>query len=264
MNDTRTPPWAAALHTAQQLLERGDAAGALPHFEEAAGGALLFGSAEGEMTAQAGLAMALFGLGRAGEAIAPAKRAAALAEQLGQKAEAGLFRSLVQRLEADRGEQARSPWFTALTAGQTALEKGEIDEAVPHLEQAARRAAEAGAHGAEATACSLLAQTHLALQQPDDAIAPARRALALAQQLGQADAVAAFERLVDAALTAQERTRRMEATIADARAVLARAEAAEAAQAAAQSEAHEVAQDATQGAAAEPEADAPPEKTPAE
>lgn len=237
MNDTRTPPWAAALHTAQQLLERGEAAAALPHFDEAAGGALLLGSTEAEMTARAGLAMALFGLGRAADAIEPAKRAATLAEQLGQKSEAALFRSLVQRLEADRGEQARSPWFTALTAGQTALEKGEIDEAVPHLKRAAKRAAEASAHGAEATACSLLAQTHLALQQPDDAIPPARRALALARQLGQDDAVAAFERLVEAALTAQARMQRLEETVSEAKAVLARAEAAEAAQAAAIAEA---------------------------
>ena len=223
MNYTPNPPWATALYLAQQKLEQGDSDGALPHFHEAADGAAVFGEVEGEMTARAGLAMALFGLGRAAEAVAPAKRAAVLADQLGQADEAALFRTLVQRLEQDQGEQARTPWFTALTAGRSAIEKGAIEEAVPHLEVAAKRANEAGAHGAEAAACSLLAQTLLALQQPFEALGPAQRALELAKLLGQADAVEAFEGLVEAAEAAQARMRRLEEMTNEAKVAIARA-----------------------------------------
>lgn len=222
MSDRRPPPWASALHLAQQKLEQGDSAGALPYFEEAAKGAEKASSAEGEMTARAGLAMALFGLGRAREAVPPARRAAELAEQLGQKSEAALFRSLVERLGQDGGEQARTPWFTALTAGQSALERGAIDEAVPHLERAVEQARAADAAGVEATACSLLAQCQLALQTPEDALPNARRALAIAEALGQADAVATFQKLVAAAETALERARQMQAMVDDAEAELAR------------------------------------------
>lgn len=222
MPDRRPPPWASALHLAQQKLEQGDSAGALPYFEEAAKGAEQADASEGEMTARAGLAMALFGLGHAREAVGPARRAAELAEQLGQKAEAALFRSLVERLGQDGGEQARTPWFTALTAGQSALERGAIEEAVPHLTRAVEQARAADAAGVEATAGSLLAQCHLALQTPDDALPLARRALEIATALGQAEAVATFEKLVTAAETAIERTRQMQAMVDDAEAELAR------------------------------------------
>ncbi len=201
-----TPPeWAVELHMAQQALQRGASDEALPRFEKAVSGARKARSIEGEMTACAGLAMALFGLGRPQPAVTPARRAAELAEQMGQKAEATLFRALVQRLEQDGGEQAKSPWFAALTAGQARLEKGDIEAALPELQQAITLAQAADARGAEATACSLVAQSYLALQQPQDALPPVRRAIALAHELGQADAIETFGKLEQAALTAIER-----------------------------------------------------------
>lgn len=205
-DSTGTPPaWAVELHLGQQALGRGASDAAVPRFEKAVAGAAADGMTEGEMTASAGLAMALFGLGRAADAVKPARRAAELAEQLGQTAEAALFRALVQRLEQDRGEQATSPWFKTLTSGQSALERGDVEGALPDLERAIELAREADVRGAEATACSLYAQSLLALQRPEEALAPARRAMALAAELGQDDAIETFRKLETAALTALER-----------------------------------------------------------
>ncbi len=211
MSKSGTPPqWAIELHLAQEALGRGASGEALPFFEKAYAGAARAQATEGEMTAAAGLAMALFGLGRPQPAIAPAKRAAELADALGQQAEAALFRALVTRLEEDGGEQADSPWFSSLTAGQSLLERGDIDGALPELRRAIELAAQAGARGAEATACSLEAQSLLALQRPEEALDPARRAIALATDLGQPDAVEAFQKLEQAAIVAMERLDKLE------------------------------------------------------
>lgn len=237
MSKSGTPPeWAIELHLAQEALGRGASDEALPYFEKAVAGSMRAQNLEGEMTACAGLAMALFGLGRPQPAIGPAKRAAELAEQLGQQAEAALFRALVTRLEEDRGEQADSPWFSALTAGQSLLERGDIEGALPELRRAIELAQKAEARGAEATACSLEAQSLLALQRPDEALVPARRAIRLADELGQQDAVDAFRKLEDAALVAIERLAKLEGMLDEAAAATAEAvEAAEAAEAARES-----------------------------
>lgn len=212
-----TPPeWAVELHLAQQALQRGASQEALPLFEKAVHGARLARSVEGEMTACAGLAMALFGLGRPQPAVAPARRAAELAEKMGQHAEAALFRALVQRLEQDGGEQAASPWFATLTAGQAKLEKGDIEGALPELQRAVELAHAADARGAEATACSLVAQSYLAIQQPADALPAVHRAMALAIELGQEDAIETFRKLEQAALTAIERLGRLDGMLEEA------------------------------------------------
>lgn len=212
-----TPPeWAVELHLAQQALQRGDSEEALPRFERAVVGSQRAQSDEGEMTACAGLAMALFGLGRSEAAIGPARRAAELAEAMGQQAEAALFKALVLRLEQDGGEQAASPWFSALTSGQALLEQGDVEGALPDLRRAVELAREAGSRGAEATACSLEAQSLLALQRPQEALPSVRRAMELATALGQADAVATFRKLEEASLLAIERLERLDGMLEEA------------------------------------------------
>ncbi|MCA9537359.1 MAG: tetratricopeptide repeat protein [Myxococcales bacterium] len=207
--DEPAPEHHRILVAGQQALEKGQPAVAIAFFERTITVAAKLGDREAEMTAQAGLAMAHFGLGRPADALAPARRAAELAAAQGQADEAALFGALVQKLETDLGG-AEPKWFAPMTKGQAALERGQIEEALPSLEEAARLAREVDATGAEATICSLLAQGFLALHRPKEALPHARRALAIAEQLGQTEAVDAFRKLIAATETAIERVQRIE------------------------------------------------------
>ena len=156
------PAWSVTLLRAEKAMQAGRLDEARAGFEEAIAGARSGGDLTAEMTASAGLAMVWFSSGRPAQGLAPATRAAKLAHAQGLTREAALFDALGERLKQDAMNRVKSPWFTPLNQGQAALQSGQVDAAIEHLQLAVKLARSAGAQGPEATASSLLAQSFLA------------------------------------------------------------------------------------------------------
>lgn len=144
------------------------------------------------------LSQALFVTGRREEALTRARRALQIAEEAGQEDAAGHFRELLDTMEGS-GPDAAVP--DAFHSGiQAALEQargGDPGGAAAKVAELADQARDSDAPGPEATARILLAQLRLALGEREGALADLRRALELAEQIGDANAATHVRQLID-------------------------------------------------------------------
>ncbi len=168
-------------------LARGEPTGARPKLEEAAQLATDLDEKQYEAHARAMLAQALLLLGEASKALPEAERAAALARDLGED---GLAAQIDQI-----AAQARTPGIElALAKAAAALEDDRARDAVAILRPllvrgAPTKADEAWIHG-------LVAKAHLVLEETSLAAVHAERAVAIAEEVGDADAARAFGKLL--------------------------------------------------------------------
>lgn len=168
-------------------LARGEPTGARPRLDEAVQLATDLDETQYEAHARAMLAQALLLLGEAADALPHAERAAALARDLGEE-------GLAQQIDHIAG-QARAPGVElALAKAAAALEDERARDAVGILRPllvrgAPTKADEAWIHG-------LVAKAHLLLEETSLAAVHAERAVALAEEVGDADAARAFRKLL--------------------------------------------------------------------
>ncbi|MCC6559194.1 MAG: tetratricopeptide repeat protein, partial [Polyangiaceae bacterium] len=146
------------------------------------------------------LAQALFLTGRREEAQAQARRALEIAETLGQQDAIDHFRDLLATMASAGAGAPGNPAVSGFHARiQAALEqaRGGDPSAAAALARIADDARQAGAPGPEATARIFLGQVLAATNQRDQAATELRRALALAEELGDQDAAAHVRALLD-------------------------------------------------------------------
>lgn len=175
----------ALLERGAEALEARDAARAIeiltPVVEQARAQNLL----PLEASASGMLAQALFVSGKKPEALALGRRALAIAEEAGQEDAARHFRDLVDVMEGTEPGQGLPDAFHAQI--QAAIEmagQGDVTGAVARIEKLADDAQDAEAHGAEATARIVLGQILQAAGDPSHAAVHLRRALVIAEQVG--------------------------------------------------------------------------------
>ncbi len=138
-----------------------------------------------EASASGMLAQALFVTGRKEDALQKARRALQIAEEAGQEDAAGHFRNLVEVMEGtDAGTTIPDAFQAQIQAAVEAARSGDVDGATRALGKLADEAQEAGASGAEATARIVLGQILKAAGDAEMADTHLRRALAIAQQVG--------------------------------------------------------------------------------
>ena len=144
------------------------------------------------------LAQALFVTGRREDALTRARRALQIAEEASQADAAAHFRELLETMEGS-GPDAAVP--DAFHSGiQSALEQargGDPGGAAVKVAELADQAKTSGAPGPEATARILLAQLRLALADRDGALADLRRALEIAEGIGDEDAASHVRQLIE-------------------------------------------------------------------
>jgi tetratricopeptide (TPR) repeat protein len=138
-----------------------------------------------EASASGMLAQALFVTGRKEEALQKARRALAIATDAGQEDAAGHFRDLVEVMEGtEAGDRIPDAFQVQIQAAIEVARSGDIAGATRGLGKLADDAQEAGATGAEATARIVLGQILQAAGDAEMAGTHLRRALAIAQQVG--------------------------------------------------------------------------------
>ncbi|KYF94903.1 hypothetical protein BE17_42650 [Sorangium cellulosum] len=154
-----------------------------------------------EASVASALAPALFVIGRTDEASAWARRALEIAQALGQEEAVNHFRDLVTTMGAADASAPGTPAASTFQARiQAALEQvraGDPSAAAVALSRIAEDAQQAEARGVEATARIFLAKVFVATHQRDQAATELRRALALAEQLGDQGAAAHVCALLD-------------------------------------------------------------------
>ncbi len=158
------------------------------------------------------LAQAYLGLDRIDDAKSMARRAEELAESMGDIDAVLNAKELLARADMDE-EPLISGLASELKWGQEALAKGDLERGLRHLERARDQAIEQEELVPEGSSNGLLAQVYFELGRQEDAIASARRALAIATELGHDEAVKDFESLlkvVEADPEAQELARTLQ------------------------------------------------------
>ena len=138
-----------------------------------------------EASASGMLAQALFVTGRKEEALGKARRALEIAEEAGQDDAARHFRDLVEVMEGtEAGANIPDAFQAQVQAAVEVARSGDVKGASNALGKLADDAQEAGASGAEATARIVLGQILKAAGDAEMADTHLRRALAIAEQVG--------------------------------------------------------------------------------
>jgi tetratricopeptide (TPR) repeat protein len=151
-----------------------------------------------EASAAGMLAQALFVAGRRGEALEHAHRALAIAEEAGQDDAIHHFRELVEVMErADPGPSIPDALHVQIQAAIEAAQQGDVSSAVRALDRLSQEAQVANESGAEATLRIVLGQILQATGGAELAVAHLRRALALAEQVGDQGAADHVRRMLE-------------------------------------------------------------------
>jgi tetratricopeptide (TPR) repeat protein len=190
----------ALLEQGAEAMEARDAMRAIELLTPAADRAHAEGLLPLEASACGMLAQALFVTGRKEDALVRARRALEIAEEAGQEDAATHFRDLLETMEgAAGGTDIPDAFHAGLQAALQQAGTGDPGGAAVKVAALADEAREAGAEGAEATARILLAQLRLAVGDRDAAIVDLRRALEIAEQVGDENAVAHVRGLLEQA-----------------------------------------------------------------
>jgi tetratricopeptide (TPR) repeat protein len=137
-----------------------------------------------EASASGMLAQALFVTGKKPAALALAHRALAIAEEAGQDDAVRHFRDLAEVMEQNEPGEAPDVVNAQIQAAIELATTGDVEAAVRSLDQLAEDTQAAGAAGPEATVRIVLAQILQAAGDPELASVHLRRALLVAEQLG--------------------------------------------------------------------------------
>ena len=144
-----------------------------------------------EASASGMLAQALFVTGKRGDALELAHRALAIAEEAGQEDASRHFRDLVEVMErTNDGAGVPQALHDQIQAAIETAQKGDIAGAVRVLETLGGEAQEARDGGSEATVRIVLGQILQATEDREAAAVHLRRALEIAEEIGDQDAAA--------------------------------------------------------------------------
>ena len=149
-----------------------------------------------EASARGMRAQALMLTGQRDEALADARRAHAIAVEVGDEGGQEALAQLIAALEVASPEGGPPTVTAALQAAAGHLRAGRFDAAEATLTPLVDWAASEGEEGVEGSARGLMAQVCHAQGQQRQALEHAQRALGIAQKLGQGDVVEAFQALV--------------------------------------------------------------------
>lgn len=145
------------------------------------------------------LAQAYLALDRREEAADMAAKSLEIAKALNDVQAVELASKLVQTIESGAVAPTETDLEAALETGKSALMEGKLEDAVEHLEFVRRQARQAGELVPEAGACGLLAQVFIETGQRDGAVEHAKRALEIAEQLGNEEVAESFRALLHVA-----------------------------------------------------------------
>jgi tetratricopeptide (TPR) repeat protein len=178
----------------KEALTQGDLDRGIRHLERARDQAQKLNEPIPEAAASGLLAQAFIEAGRRDEAEASARHALGIAESLGHHEAAEAFQGLVQAAAASEESHSLTQ---ELHLGSVALESGDPDKALSHLELALEQSVQSSHEVAEALACGLLARAHHSLGHRDEALGLARRALEISERRGEEKATTHFQELIE-------------------------------------------------------------------
>jgi tetratricopeptide (TPR) repeat protein len=184
----------AELEWGQTALTQGDMDRGIRHLTRAKELAQEQGQKIPEASACGLLAQAYLEQGQREDAAEQARQALAIAQRIGHEEAARDFQMLLTAAEAD--EQSTN-LASQLHQGAAALERGEHQAALKFLDGALAIAKDTSHDVAEALACGLLAKTHAALGQQQEATAYATRAMEISRERGEDHAVNRFKDLLN-------------------------------------------------------------------
>jgi tetratricopeptide (TPR) repeat protein len=151
-----------------------------------------------EASASGMLAQAQYLSGRRGEAAALAHRALAIAEEAGQEDAVRHFRDLVEVIErGDTGPAIPEALQKQIQAAIETAQSGDVPAAVRALDRLSEEAQRANESGAEATLRIVLAQILYATGEADLAAVHLRRALEIAEEVGDRGAADHVRRMLE-------------------------------------------------------------------
>jgi tetratricopeptide (TPR) repeat protein len=190
----------ALLEQAAHALEERDADRAIALLEPLVARAGREGLLPLEASASGMLAQALFVTGRKPDALERAHRALTIAQEAEQEDAVRHFQELVDVMEKNEpGANIPDVLSSQIETAIETAQRGDVAGAVTTLDRLAEEAQEAGAGGGEATVRIVLAQVLQAAGDHDLASVHLRRALAIAQQLGDEGAADTVRRMLETA-----------------------------------------------------------------
>lgn len=159
-------------------------------------------AADGALVAEAGargmLAQLLMAEGDHDGAAREAVRALAIAEELGQDDAVTHFRALLAEIDASRGKASPAELVRRLSGIAQRLARKEYNEAFTEVVSVLDAARDAGNRPAEFSARLALSQIQAAVGMKELALAEARKALDIARELRDAEAIAHMQTWIDA------------------------------------------------------------------
>ena len=191
----------AGLNAGLKALKAGQPADALQAIERVRARATELEDEEVEMLASGLLAPAFFELGKIDDARTHAERALELADARGDADSASHYRAQLAKIEAPEGEAVSrltpEGIEQAFDQAGMALTTGLADQAIGYLEPLVEASRQQDLVEVECSAAGMLAQALVMAGRPEDATEHATRALELAEQLRDPDAISHFKQLVD-------------------------------------------------------------------
>ncbi len=188
-------PWDRLMSEAHNALQSSDFEAATEALVKAAESAVAAGAAGPEASARGLMAQTLFMLDRKADALVQVARAQEIAAELKDEGALESLKLLEETLKDESPRTASGPWYELMQKGSDAMEAGDFQAGVQALEAAVKTANDAGTAEPEATALGMLAQGLFMLERKDDALQCLERALGLAKDLDDDNAVKHFETL---------------------------------------------------------------------